>query len=1458
MKTNLFLKRLLFLWVLAFSASVWGQTSIQNFGTTDGSNTTNTGNTTLIPNPTSGTTYARGGTGGSVNLIKTSNPLSTTGDYVRAAASTSGAVVKFSPWVGYTNSAEFYTSFEVLFGDSNAGKTATSGVWQFFQGTGSTYSDVNGFSGAQTFVGLQFTYGAGGAIALNYRAGGSWVTTSLTTTSLSSATKYTFEIVGNNKSSGTINYTYNGVSQTVAVQKFDLFINGVKVGDDLAAAQLPVGNNINSGTFIGQNSVSNVANIFVDDAIVYNAVPSSIGTPSYTLTYTAGANGTISGSSPQTVEQGADGSAVTAVPNAGYHFVNWNDTSTNNPRTDTNVQANISVTANFAANPHTVTYKANGGVEADIVVNKNYGETVTVADNAFTRTGYNFTGWNTQADGNGTSYAPSDTFTLTDADVSLYAQWINASLPTQAITFGALADKIYGDATFDLTATASSGLAVSYASSNTNVATVSGNTVTIVGVGTTTITASQSGGGTHQPADSVDQTLTVTKKGLSISGVTVTSKPYDGNTSATYTGGSLAGVVDGDAVGFSGTVVFNDANAGDNQAVTANFALTGADKDKYTLTQPTLTGTISKGTQTLATFVDTTKNIGDAPFALPATTNAGTTVFYTSSKPSVATVSGNTITIAGLGTSTITAHADGGANYKDFDGSITLTVTLNPATVPTARAATSIKTNGFTANWDAIQGVDSYKLDVYTVEGSVTKDITVVGWDFKDSNIIADSGISANLNKTISTSSTGNITYPGGAAAAISNSGWDNGSASKYWRVSFTTVGMNNLKLSSKQQSSNTGPKDFKLQCSVNGTDWIDVTGAAITVANNLTTGVLENVALPSVCDNQILVYVRWIMTSNLQVGTGNVASAGTSRITDIVVIGDQGSVTNVPVTDSPFTVTENSKTVTDLQPDTDYHYMVKAVSGIVTTANSNEIDVTTKSSTVIWDNAGWSNTTGPDASEDAVIKKDYSGPSFESKSLTVNEGFTLTVPSGGYVKTGDVTNNGTIIVANNANFVQTGNFTAGTDSSFKVKRTSKEVKRLDYIAWSSPMKVSDQTLKSFSNETVDTRFFTYNEGKYVTVTSPATTKFTPGQGFQIRTPNNFTTTPQEFFGLFEGTVPNSGLVTYDASSIGGKYVFLGNPYPSALDMEAFYAANNGITGTFYIWDSASAMDANNEYSGSNYTTYTQLGTVPAGSEEGYVPVGQGFFVDRGTNTINNFMFTDAMRSGDKTGAFAKSGTSDKFWLQMTAPSGAKPQMLIGFHPNATEGYDAGLDAKMFDSNSDVIYSTVDGKSLIIDAHGSFNSTDVVHVNTKFLTTGNYAIGIARKEGIFENGQKIYLKDHVTGTEIELTAGDYTFAATAGLQADRFTITFSKGVLANADITKGQAKIYASQAVIYAKASSKIASVEVYDMSGKLMQTVSGKHATDLSFSVNHNGIAVVKMTLENGEIITNRVLLKK
>jgi len=158
----------------------------------------------------------------------------------------------------------------------------------------------------------------------------------------------------------------------------------------------------------------------------------------------------------------------------------------------------------------------------------------------------------------------------------------------QTITFGALAAKTYGDADFALGATASSGLPVSYSSSDVNVATVTGTTVTIVGAGTTTITATQDGDAVYEAATPVLQDLVVSGKALSVTGVTAASKEYDGTTDAVISGGSLTGIIGADVVTLADatTGTFAQTDVGTGIAVTTAMTLAGADASNYILTQP--------------------------------------------------------------------------------------------------------------------------------------------------------------------------------------------------------------------------------------------------------------------------------------------------------------------------------------------------------------------------------------------------------------------------------------------------------------------------------------------------------------------------------------------------------------------------------------------------------------------------------------------------------------------------------------------------------------------------------------------------------------------------------------------------------------------------------------------------------------------------------------------------------
>ena len=82
------------------------------------------------------------------------------------------------------------------------------------------------------------------------------------------------------------------------------------------------------------------------------SVTASFAVNSYTLTYSAGLNGTLAGITMQSVNYSGSATAVSALPAAGYHFANWTGTggfgtSTANPLIVANVTATESITANF-------------------------------------------------------------------------------------------------------------------------------------------------------------------------------------------------------------------------------------------------------------------------------------------------------------------------------------------------------------------------------------------------------------------------------------------------------------------------------------------------------------------------------------------------------------------------------------------------------------------------------------------------------------------------------------------------------------------------------------------------------------------------------------------------------------------------------------------------------------------------------------------------------------------------------------------------------------------------------------------------------------------------------------------------------------------------------------------------------------------------------------------------------
>jgi len=173
---------------------------------------------------------------------------------------------------------------------------------------------------------------------------------------------------------------------------------------------------------------------------------------------------------------------------------------------------------------------------------------------------------------------------------------------------------------------------------------------------------------------------------------------------------------------------------------------------------------------------------------------------------------------------------------------------------------------------------------------------TIAAWTFP-------SGTSADANPDHHNASNASVslTSQGGTSAidwskngfttkAAQTTGWDGGANLKYWQIELNTTNRDNLKLFSKQTGggANPGPRDWKAQYKIGATgSWTDIPGTTMIAANNWTSAVLSNVSIPSACDNQSSVFVRWLMTSDTSIAPPALVLAnGTTKIDDIYILG--------------------------------------------------------------------------------------------------------------------------------------------------------------------------------------------------------------------------------------------------------------------------------------------------------------------------------------------------------------------------------------------------------------------------------------------------------------------------------------------------------------------------------------------------------------------------------------------
>lgn len=200
----------------------------------------------------------------------------------------------------------------------------------------------------------------------------------------------------------------------------------------------------------------------------------------------------------------------------------------------------------------------------------------------------------------------------------------------------------------------------------------------------------------------------------------------------------------------------------------------------------------------------------------------------------------------------------------------------------------------------------------------------IAEWTFAEPPAITGSSAAANVIpasggsdstatlRPVTTDPVIGYTYEAGEKS-IRYQGWDNPSGTKSWVVELSTRGYVDVTVSSQQQSSGSGPRDFALQVSLDGQQtWQNVTGGTLTVSTGFAAaGSLDKLPLPADIDDKDAVALRWLVTSNTSAGGGQIGDKGSSRIRGIAISGTPtGPSVDVPTTVASLAPASNAKSV--------------------------------------------------------------------------------------------------------------------------------------------------------------------------------------------------------------------------------------------------------------------------------------------------------------------------------------------------------------------------------------------------------------------------------------------------------------------------------------------------------------------------------------------------------------------
>ena len=598
------------------------------------------------------------------------------------------------------------------------------------------------------------------------------------------------------------------------------------------------------------------------------------------------------------------------------------------------------------------------------------------------------------------------------------------------------------------------------------------------------------------------------------------------------------------------------------------------------------------------------------------------------------------------------------------------------------------------------------------------------------------------------------------------------------------------------------------------------------------------------------------------------------------------------------------------------YQFFCEVIEDASCSTASNAAQLRSISTT--WDGTAWDNG-APSLSFAAIINGDYNtitNGSFSACSLIVNASNRLTVGNNSYVEIeNDITVNGELYVETKGALVQNSDsstFTVNTGGTALVNKTTTPLNSIyEYTYWSSPAaNVMVQDGLAFANPS---RRFWFNAANFLDVLfeinntntfiaghdgqddngddwvliSNGTDIMSPGLGYvSTHTPVGFTSGAQYTY-TFEGPL-NNGIINapiaYNGANGDEDWNLIGNPYPCAIDADAFLTANASVIGgAAYLWSQntpANGTSSGNQaqnFSESDYAMITNGSGNIAGGDmiipNSFIPSGQSFFVQGLAN--GNAIFNNALRMADATSNsqfFRTSNTTNRLWLNLTSDNGVFNQILVAYVNGATDLRDnMSYDAlrSIYNDNASMIYTTIENETDKFAIQGKAPETltldEVVPLGFQTVITVPtlYSLSIAQMEGTFLAENTVYLKDILLNVYHDLSTSAYTFTSEVGDFQDRFEIVFQTNNLSIDNFNSNEnaitiIELQNDDVKFTVPSNLTIKSVKIYDALGRALYDFKGSKNVEIyNLSNLSNAAYIAQIELSNGNVVSKKAIKK-